>query len=100
MKRYLIRDKKTGQYLRKPPRSCGSWVDNADSATLYSSLSAVTCNINTFIDRAHVRGTPRKIQYSKRLGAARPEMFDFECIAVGVLIYNIDKQPFIDGILK
>lgn len=100
MKRYLIKNKKTGQYLRKPPRSCGTWVDDAASATLYSSLSAVTCNINRFIDRDYVRGTQRKSRYSADYGSRYPQLFDYECVAVGVLIYNLNKQPFIDGILK
>lgn len=92
---YLIRNKKTGKYVKRT-KSCGvrsEYVDSADQASLIRSGSAATLIVQN-LDR-HI--PPRERYLSRRAAWYRG---DHEVITVGVLIYPAGAQPFIDGVLN
>lgn len=91
MKRYLIQNKETKEYVKKINKRWPRMVKDAGDATIFTSAASITWAI---------RNLERSQTYTAQYGRSCPGMFKHECIEVGVLIYPINKQPFIDGILK
>lgn len=97
MIRYIIRNKKTGKYLRRV-KGCGStynsWVTSIDDATLITSGSAASQIAQRFDD------LPYSQRFIARRAALFPERYSVEVIKAGILLYPIGAQPFIDGVLN
>jgi hypothetical protein len=96
MKRYVIQNKETKEYLKRVKGCRGMrnrWVKSPDDVTLLTSLSSVTFIIRNLDFNS-------QSEYSARRARRNPDAFKYKCIEVGVLIYPINKQPFIDGVLK
>ncbi len=92
MVRFIVRNKATGKYFKKTAfggKSQPKWVSSADDATLITTSTAAT-----FATR-HVDG-----EYSACFARLFPTKFSVEVIKVGVLIFPIGVQPFIDGVLN
>ena len=92
---YLIRNKKTGKFVKRS-KGCGCTTNtyvNAADATLVRSPSAATMIVQ-LLDR-HV---PRNMRYLAR----RADRYtgDHEIVKVGVMVYPVGTQPFIDGVLN
>lgn len=91
---YLIRNKKTGRYVRRTSGSSyPTYVESAGDASLIRSGSAATLVIQN-LDRNQT-GTNRYL-------ARRASWYqgDHEAIKVNVLIFPVNTQPFIDGVLN
>ena len=103
MKRYIIQDRKTGKFLRRVAsygsRKTNTWVNSADDATLITTSSAATCIVNNMPkdDSWPKNGGIRPIKYYSNHYML--DAFPFKVIPVGILMYPIDSQPFIDGVL-
>lgn len=90
MIRYIIKDKASGQFLKRTKSYgvCNRWVANIDDATLITTGSAASqiaskfCNGKSYYQSA--------VSYSN---------YPVEVIKVGVLLYPEGKQPFVDGLL-
>ena len=92
---YLIRNKKTGKYVKRT-KSYGvhnDYVDSADQASLIRSGSAASMIVQNL--DSHI---PRSERYLSRRAAWYRG--DHEVVTVGVLIYPAGAQPFIDGVLN
>lgn len=92
---YLIQNKKTGKYVKRT-KSYGirtEYVDTADQASLIRSSSAATLI---------VQNLDSDIPHSERYRSRRASWYrgDHQVIPVGVLIFPVGTQPFIDGVLN
>jgi hypothetical protein len=91
MKRYLIQNKETKEYVKKVSKRWPRLVKSTAEATLFTNPVAITYAI---------RNLENSQRYTAHGGKTQPGLFKYECIEVGVLIYRIEEQPFIDGVLK
>lgn len=96
MIRYLIRDKKTGNFLRRVKSAYGtqsSWVSNADDATLITTSSAASqlatkfCGFDSY---------GRVNSYRKNRACYKD--YPVEVIEVQCLLIPIGCQPFVQGV--
>ena len=95
MIRYIIRDKKTGKFLKRT-KSYGvsnTWVDSADDATLITTASAASQIATQFCGRDQYN---RQIKY--RVRRVSYTNYPVEVIPVQVLLIPKGIQPFVDGV--
>ena len=89
MNKFIIKNTKTNLYLA---RASGryEWVKNADKALLINTSSAAS----------NIAGTQaRKLNPNSRW-RRWSKVEDVRVIEIGVLIFPLDKQPFMDGVLN
>lgn len=97
MIRYMIRNKKTGKWLKRTKswRVNNAWVSSADDATLIASPSAAT-----MIAQGFDKHLERHQRLTKWRAKSFPELYSVEVVKVSVLLVPHGLQPFIDGVLN
>lgn len=103
MKRFIIRRKADGAFLRRVAsygnKKTVRWVKSADDCTLITTSSAATCIMNGM---KHDPAWPKveRGRIPKYYSRTYRQDFPFEVIDVEIILYRAGTQPFIDGTLK
>ena len=89
MNKFIIKDAKKNLYLA---RASGiyEWVKDADKALLINTSSAAS----------NIAGTQARHLNPNSCWRRWSTIEDVRVIPVGVLIFPLDKQPFMDGLLN